>query len=142
MSLYKFLLAAFENYDAEDEGRHAAIVSWLTEIRDGVNQMKELLMALRPEVQALHDSVEELKTQIAAAATEIDATQDAVVDLQKRLAEAQAAGGGISAEDLAEIVGATTSIQEGITKIKAAMPAPVPTPVVEAAAAASEQPPA
>lgn len=137
MSLIRHLAAALEAYDQEDDDRHSAVITLLTQIKDEV-------MALRPEVQALHDSVDAMKTAIASITTDFDTLEQQVADLKAALAAAQQAhdGDGISAEDLAEIANATQAITASVQKIKDTMPAPIEQPVIDAAAAASEAPPA
>lgn len=136
MSLIRHLAAALEAYDQEDEDRHAAIVNYLTQIKDE-------LMVLRPEVQALHDSVATMSEAITTITGGFDELEVKIAE-QKAMIEALQAThtneGTISPEDLAEIVGATTAIQDSVKKIKDAMPAPIEQPVVDAAAAASEPP--
>jgi predicted nucleic acid-binding Zn-ribbon protein len=98
-----------------------------------LNLIKEMIMSLQPEVQALVDAVAANNTAIAAAVTEITSVEGKVTDLSKQVADLQAqlAGGKpVDAEDLAAIVQATTDIGAGMASLKGAMPVPVEPPAV------------
>ena len=93
--------------------------------------IKEVIMSLQPEVQALVDAVTANNAAIADAVTEITSVEGKVTDLTKQVADLQAqlaSGAPIDADDLAAIVQATTDIGAGMASLKAAMPAPVETP--------------
>lgn len=100
-------------------------------------QMKEMIMSLQPQVQALLDAVAANGAAIAAATAEITTVESNVADLTKQVADLQAQlanGQAIDAEDLAAIVQATSDVNTSVGTLKAAMPQPVPPATAQAAA--------
>jgi len=129
MSLLSILNDALQAYAKEEDDRHEAIMGLLINIRDAV-------MPLAPEVQALHDAVAAQGSAIVDAVAEIVTLENTATSLQAQIAAVKV-GAPIDADDLAEIVAATNAITSSVQVIKNVMPQPVPTPVVDAAAAAS-----
>lgn len=114
-------------------GRHSALET-------KVDQLKEIIMSLQPEVQALVTAVQanaEADVTVAAALTDLE-TQ--VVDLKAQLAAVISPGAPIDPEDLAAIVAATDTLNTSVAAVRAALPVPVPAPVVAAAVAAADAP--
>jgi predicted nucleic acid-binding Zn-ribbon protein len=134
MSAAQIITDALIEIGREIDDRHSAIMA-------GITNIGNLLMALAPEVQALHDAVAAQGVAITDATTELTKLEGLATANATQIAtlQAQLAAGGpaIDAVDLAEIVANTNTILQSITNIKAAMPQPVPAPVVDAAAAAS-----
>lgn len=113
----------------QDDDRHKAVM-------DGLTNIKDILMALTPEVQALHDAVVAQGIAITDATTEIPLLEASIEALKAQLA-ALNAGSPINPADLAAIVEATNTISASVTTIKNVMPTPIAAPVIDAAAAAS-----
>jgi hypothetical protein len=101
-------------------------------IETNLHQLKDLFMALTPEVQALVDQDAKLKASVDAMKAKLDTVSVAVVDLQSKLAAAPAAG--ISAEDLDAIKSVTADIAATVAEAQEAV-APAPAPVADALAA-------
>jgi len=120
MSLVKIIEDALQAYAQEDDGRHQAVM-------DELSSIKELIMALAPEVQALHDAVAAQGTAIADVTAEVTTLEGTVTALQTQLAGVTA-GAPIDAEDLAEIVAQTNVISASIQTIKSVMPTTIWTP--------------
>jgi len=88
-------------------------------------------MALVPEVQALVEAVTTQGVAITEATTELTTVEAQVIDLKAQIAGI-VPGVPVDAEDLAAIVASTDTIVASVASIKAAMPVPVPPPVVDA----------
>ncbi|HMF76440.1 MAG TPA: hypothetical protein VK604_12320 [Bryobacteraceae bacterium] len=102
-----------------------------------IYQMKETLMALVPEVQALVDAIAAQGVQITAATTELTSLEGTAAILTTQIAALQAqiaSGAAVDPDDLAAIVAQTSIVTASIASIQAAMPQPVPPATVAAAA--------
>ncbi|MDB5603486.1 MAG: hypothetical protein JWP25_386 [Bradyrhizobium sp.] len=96
--------------------------------------LKELFMALTPEVQALVDQDAKLKASVDAMKGKLDTVSAQVLSLQSKLAAAPAAG--ISAEDLEAIKAVTADISATVAEAQDAVATPAdPAPVADAPAA-------
>ena len=96
--------------------------------------LKELFMALTPEVQALVDQDAKLKASVDAMKGKLDTVSAQVLGLQSKLAAAPAAG--ISAEDLEAIKAVTADISATVAEAQDAVATPADTaPVADAPAA-------
>jgi predicted nucleic acid-binding Zn-ribbon protein len=113
----------------QEDDRHKAVMDELANIKD-------MLMSLAPEVKALHDAVTAQGVAITDVTTEVGTLEASVSSLQAQLAAIQG-GAPIDAEDLAEIVANTNTIVASVQTIRNALPQPIPTTTVDAAAAAS-----
>jgi len=103
-----------------------------------IYQMKETLMALVPEVQALVDAIAAQGVQITAATTELTSLEGTAAILTTQIAALQAqiaSGAAVHPDDLAAIVAQTGIVTASIASIQAAMPQPVVPPATVAAAA-------
>jgi hypothetical protein len=100
-------------------------------IDTNLKHLKELLMALTPEVQALVDADAQLKASVDAMKGKLDTVSALAVDLQAKLDAAPAAG--ISAEDLAAIKSVTADIAATVAEAQDAVaPAAPAAPVADA----------
>ena len=103
--------------------------------------LKELFMALTPEVQALVDQDAKLKASVDAMKGKLDTVSAQVLSLQSKLAAAPAAG--ISAEDLEAIKAVTADISATVAEAQDAVATPADTaPVADAPAAPAADAPA
>jgi hypothetical protein len=106
-----------------------------------LEHLKELFMALTPEVQALVDQDAKLKASVDAMKTKLDTVSTQVLDLQAKLAAVPAAG--ISAEDLEAIKSVTADISATVAEAQDAVATPAdPAPVADAPAAPAADAPA
>lgn len=113
-------------------GRHSALET-------KVDQLKETIMPLVKEVQDLVNAVQanaDADVAVAAALTDLEKQ---VVDLTAQLA-AIIPGAAVDAADLAAIVSATDTLNTSVAAVRAALPVPVPPPVVSAVVAAGDAP--
>src|ERR1700688_2663292 len=94
--------------------------------------LKELFMALTPEVQALVDQDAKLKASVDAMKGKLDTVSAQVLSLQSKLAAAPAAG--ISAEDLEAIKAVTADISATVAEAQDAGATPA-APAAETPAA-------
>jgi chromosome segregation ATPase len=111
--------------------RHDDLMQRQGAIETQLKHMKELLMALSPEVQALVDQDAQLKASVDAMKDRLGAVSAQVADLQSKLASVPPAGA--SAEDIAAIKSVTADIAASVAEAHDAVaPAPVevaPAPV-------------
>jgi hypothetical protein len=100
-------------------------------IETHLKHLKDLFMALTPEVQALVDQDAKLKASVDAMKAKLDTVSAQVLDLQTKLAAAPAAG--ISAEDLEAIKAVTADISATVAEAQDAVATPA-APVADAPA--------
>jgi peptidoglycan hydrolase CwlO-like protein len=136
-NIRQMLQQLFESHRQESRLGHDR----LSAIASHLKHMKDLFMALTPEVQALVDQDAALKAAVHGLHGKLDEVSSKVADLEAKLAAAPAAG--ISAEDLEAIKGVTSDIAATVAEAQAAVApaapveaAPAPeTPVADAPAA-------
>ncbi len=129
MSWTDIITQALVAHAQQEDDRHKAVMDELANIKD-------MLMPLTPEVQALHDAVVAQCAAITEATTEIPVLEQSIEALKAQLAAVNTSA-PINSADLAAIVEATNTISASVATIKNVMPTPIPAPVVDAAAAAS-----
>jgi hypothetical protein len=121
-------LMSMEERVAQLFGSHTRVMQ--TEI----HQIKEMLMSIQPQVQALLDAVAAQGAAINDATKEIVTLEGQVADLQSKLTAIQSQP-TVTGDDIAAIVQATGTISSSIQTIKGVMPQPVADATVAAAAA-------
>lgn len=95
-----------------------------TAVQRSIQQLKELIMPLQPEVQALVDQVTANTSAEASSAAALTALGGQLVTLQAKL-DAVVPGAPIDAVDLAAIVAQTATLKASLEALKPAIPANV-----------------
>jgi chromosome segregation ATPase len=130
-SIRQMLQQLFQSHQAHDRVGSDR----LSAIEHQLHFLKELLMALTPEVQALVEADAQLNAAVGNLTGKLDSLSAQAADLQAKLNAAPASG--ISAEDLEAIKAVTASISATVADAQAAVN---PAPAVEAAPVAEEAP--
>lgn len=132
---------SFRHYRLREGERRVTLQTTINHLQNEVGQLKEMTMSIVKEVQDLLDAVALQGVAITDASASLVSLEGNIVsldatvaDLAAKLAAAQAGGPAVDADDLAAIVAATGTVVASVATLKAAMPVPVPAPVVAAVA--------
>ncbi len=88
-----------------------------------VTTLETQVMALTADIQKLIDDVAVNKDGVDAALAGLAAEATQITDLKQQIADLVAAGGTISAEDLAAVQASVATLEETNTKLQTAVPA-------------------